>query len=423
MQELQSPQLSQFLAKLQPYIIGEPKVVNGEKVWSLKQTILADGPVALNKLKDEALLLGIVFSWHPTPKFSLKERATVNQTNNYVFVHSSDLEDGGPQPRTVINPDDTETVKLFQNIRERYKLYGSVDKAQLVPIQLYPSPITPGKYRVWEGHRRELVIFKLLLLTEIKAQISYISEDEAFEAAFTVHIRANLSAYDQGHYISEELMKRFPNKYSTQEAVGKQLCMSQESISRFIGVYREIEAQKPNISSDVIQRVISLPKNTVSYVSQAPEQLKPSILENVIEHNLSERDTKELVKEVNATPEPTAEKVAEEAKRIADAKVQAAEVRAQEYIKEADKVTAKTERAREKIVASVEYPEDLMKAVFGVLGLKGKVDSEKARSLASTAVAVFCQKCVEKQIFAVDSDGQTHLYELGDLVREASTWQ
>jgi hypothetical protein len=127
-------------------------------------------------------------------------------------------------------------------------------------------------------------------------------------------------------------------------------------------------------------------------------------MENAIEHNLSERQTKELVKEVQAAPEPTPEFVAEEAKKIAEAK-------AERYVKEADKAVAKVDRARDKVVAASEdYPEPLMKAVYGHLGVKGvKVTPEKAKSFASTVVGVLFQRAVDKD-------------ELDEVLREADSW-
>ena len=89
----QSPKLSQFLTKMKPYFVGEPKIVGGEKVWNLKQTALGDGPAELNALKMEAFSVGLTLSSLPTPKLSLKE--FTQQTDNVLlYLHESQIEDG-----------------------------------------------------------------------------------------------------------------------------------------------------------------------------------------------------------------------------------------------------------------------------------------------------------------------------------------
>jgi ParB/RepB/Spo0J family partition protein len=399
MQELQeqSPKLSQFLAKMKPYFIGEPKVVSGEKVWNLKQTIFADGPVALNAIQVEASSLGITFSKLPTPKFSLKESLGNGAETGRLYLHVADIEGGGPQPRTKITPDDPETVALYKSIES---------KGQIDPISVYPSPNTPGKYRVFDGHRRTMVVFTMLMKPEIKADCLNITEQEAFENAFVVHQRQNLSAYDQGHYILEELMKRFPAKYPNQEAVAKNLGLTQQAVSLFVRAYLEVEAQKPHLPPEVTTRVVNLPERTITHVSKLSESLKADALVAIIDNKLSVRETEELIDNIRTDPDPSPEKVVVEAQRIADAK-------AERYFKEADKEVAKTERARDKVVAaSEELPEELMTAVFGHLGLKGngKVTPEKAKSFALTVVAVLFQKCLDRD-------------ELDDVLREADIWQ
>lgn len=122
---------------------------------------------------------------------------------------------------------------------------------------------------------------------------------------------------------------------------------------------------------------------------------------------------KSLVDDPKLSPEQIAneaKKIAEEAKRI---KAQKATDRAQELIKDAERAIAKTERARDKVVAAgEEYPEGLMTAVFGYLGLKGngKVAPEKAKAYASTVVAVMFQETIARN-------------ELDDVLRKADLWQ
>jgi ParB/RepB/Spo0J family partition protein len=316
-----------------------------------------------------------------------------------LHLHAVDIEDGGPQPRTNIDPSDPETVKLYEIIKA---------KGQLEPIHVYPSPLGNGKYRIWEGHRRHMIIFNMLMLPEILAINENYTEQQAYDAVLSLHnTRQNFSFYDQGHYITEVLVKRFPDIYRTQEDIGEHLRLSHDSISVILKAYREAEVQKHNLSPENSRRLETLSKDIIVQVSKASEELKPTLYETIIEKNLSVRQTKELVKEVNADPNADAAKIAEEAQKIADEK-------AVRYMKEADKEKAKTARARDKVVAAGEtcpVPEALMTAVFGHLGLKnkGKVDPEKAKAYASKLVAVFFRRALEKD-------------ELDTALSEADTW-
>jgi ParB/RepB/Spo0J family partition protein len=407
-----TPKLSQFLARNARFITGEPKIVNGERVWQLKSDICADRE-KLDEIRTEAASFGVTFSLFPTPRFSVKITSEEENGKQDLYLHECDIEDGGPQPRTKIDPKDPKIQEL----------YASLDKyGQLDPCKGYPSPTTPGKYRLRDGHCRRFIIFNMLRSDVLWVVSQKRTEKQCYKDAYILNNnRNNLTPYDLGHYIQEVLMKLFPIDYPNQTVVAKELGIDQALVSRYISTYIELEGQKKHLSSDVYDQVIAnLSEHTIREVRKASDDLKAPILEQVAEKNLSVTETKHLVETANANPEMVPSEIAVEAQRI---KEQKAEVRAQEYMLEADKISAKTERARDKVVACVEYPEDLMKAVFGVLGLKGKVNPEKAKSLASVAVALLIQKCVEKQIFAVDAEGQTHLYELGDLVREASTWQ
>lgn len=402
MQELQSSKLSQFLAKMKPYFLGAPAVVGGEKVWNLKQTILADGPIALNAIQSEASSLGITFSRFPSPKFSLKE--FTEQTDNVLlYLHESQIEDGGPQPRIEINPSDPETQALFELIKAN---------GQRVPINVYPSPNTPGKYRIAEGHRRRMIIFNMLRLDGIWAVSKQRSELEAYEDAFDLNnARKNLSVVDQAKFFVI-LMQKFPAIYPNQQSIADRRKLSKGYVSEVLSILKMVAAQKENVSEEIVLQANKLAKHTLLSVDTATEETKADILTAVVENKLSHTQTEKLVDAVKANLEPTSEFVAEEAKRIREQK---ATDRAQELFEEADKTVAKTERARDKVVAAGEtcpVPEELMTAVFGHLGLKGngKVDSEKAKAYASTVVAVLFQRAIDKD-------------ELDDVLREADTWR
>jgi len=219
-----------------------------------------------------------------------------------LHLHVADIEGGGPQPRTYIAPDDPETVKLYESIKA---------KGQLDPIKVYKSPITPGKYRVWEGHRRNMIIFTMFRLSDIKAVDDGLTEQQAFENALIVHIRQNISAYDQGHFIEEDLKKRFPNIYTTQETIAKRLSLSQQTISNILLAYRQIEAQKSNFSPETYQTLVTKSPETIIPVTKAPEAAKPALLTAIANENLSILESKNLSREISKVPDATEQTVKE----------------------------------------------------------------------------------------------------------------
>ena len=302
------------------------------------------------------------------------------------YLHESDIEDGGPQPRTKIDINDPKIQELYQSIDK----YGQLD-----PCKAYPSPTTPGKYRLRDGHCRRFIIFSLLRQPVLWVVSQKRSEKQVhFDAFILNNNRNNLSAYDKGHYIVEDLIKNFPDDFPNQEAIAKKLGISQNHVSEILSAYNTINSQKGKLDESIIARAIKIPEKTLRPIHKISEELKPSIITAITEHDLSSRQAEKLVNEVNADPDTTPEKVAVEAQRI---KEQKAEDRAQVHMKEADKALAKNERARDKVVAAgEEYPKELMTAVYGHLGLKGKVTPEKAKVYASILVAVFFQKSLDK---------------------------
>jgi len=94
--------LSIFLEKMKPYIIGEPRIVSGEKTWDLKPSVLQDSD-KWREIQDGAAQNGVTLSMFPKPRFSIKaslQEETETFSSGTMYLHASQIEGGGPQPRT-----------------------------------------------------------------------------------------------------------------------------------------------------------------------------------------------------------------------------------------------------------------------------------------------------------------------------------
>jgi ParB family chromosome partitioning protein len=247
-----------------------------------------------------------------------------------------------------------------------------------------------------------MVIFTMLMKPEILAICEKRTEQQAYEDAFTFNSsRQNLSAYDQGHYITEVLMKLFPEVYRTQDDIGKRLSLEQSTVSKILTAYRELETQVAKLSSENMTRVINLPERTINKISKAPEALKPAIFEQVVEKDLSVRETEKLVKEVNAVPE------AEVDDKTVEDKVSA-------LFDEADKTLSKAERANNKLLegAVVLTPEPIVLEVICRAG-ESKITVEQLKVFLS----FYLQKLYD---FAKASGKLDQVFE--DAQLEAAKW-
>jgi ParB/RepB/Spo0J family partition protein len=378
-----------FLKLVEPYT--KSKNPSGDSIGIiLKDEVVAD-PDKMIELQIEAKKIGAKCTGTP-PGFRVFFAASNGNSENvdaYMLLHLSDFEEGGPQPRTEISPDDAETVKTFESIKA---------KGQLDPIMVYPSPVTSNKFRIFDGHRRFMIIFKMLMRTTIKAVCVHVSEQEAHENALLLNDgdnRQNLSAYDKGHYIVEVLMKRF--SYSSQEALAKKLGMSPDDLSHFILGYREVEAQKSKLSPEACARAQKLPERTLTYARQAPDALKAPVLETVTEKKLSVLDTKQLVQKLKETENADVSTVNSVADQILEEKNQAKmpiveksfEEKAVKFLEEGEKLQRKNDRAIDKLIEQFGgfYPEKLITAVYGSFG-DAKVTDEKFQSVMHTVIGV-----------------------------------
>jgi ParB/RepB/Spo0J family partition protein len=274
------------------------------------------------------------------------------------LLHSSEIEEGGPQPRFEIKPDDPETVSLFYSIKE---------KGQCVPINVYPSPVSLGKYRILKGHRRRMVIFNMLQSDGIWAIVKHQSEQEAYENAFILHYeRHNLLTYEFGAFLLR-LQTQFPDAYPNQTVLGKKLGLSQSRVSQLISHFEEIERLRQdenNITTVIMQKI---PERRTRELKKAPEELKTALYEQVAEKNLSVAKTKTLVTDVLADPN-------------ADAAV--AKENAEALFAEADKIQQKNDKLLNKLIANahVKAPEALVKELYGLTKEPRKVSVEKMNS-------------------------------------------
>lgn len=272
-----------------------------------------------------------------------------------LYLHAGDIEDGGPQPRLEIKPDDPETVSLFESIKDGRPNTDSsneLGKRQRDPIHTYPSPLNNGKHRICEGHRRRMVIFNMLKLDGIWALEQKRTEQEAYEDALVLNNKKGLSTLDKAHHYIK-MMEKFPEAYPTLEAIGKKVGVTKQEISLIMLAYQEIELQKPKLSPDLSSRLDKLPEGVITSIRKAPEELKPKLFETAIEEDLSVRETEKLVKDSTAVPTPT-ELTVESPEKA-------------ELLIDGPQIERKSNRFLDKLIegAYVLAPEDLVKEAYG----------------------------------------------------------
>lgn len=373
--------LEEFISKNKVYLQGEPYPVGDNYAIDVSQTGLKDRQT-LNELRDEAQKYNGAFVGSPKPRF-LFPQVNLNVPKGYklLYLYKEDIEAGGPQPRSEISPHDSDTKILFESIKER----GQED-----PIDVYPSPLGNGKYRIVEGHRRKLVCFDSLYGKfpggpGMWAIFKERTEQEAYEAALLLNDKKQINAIDQGHFY-EVMMEKFPESYPTMEAVGQKVGASQQHISRVIAAYHEIEHLKPKLDPSITPHGVTLSEGVVRPIISAPESAKVALVSVVAEKDLSMRQTAALVEVAKANPEVTKEELEVEADRLQKEKV---EDRLLARRAEAEKLVKKTEREVAKLVRSVEevYPESLVKAIYGHLSYKGvKLSDDRMRKFCPVFV-------------------------------------
>ncbi len=378
--EIESLGVETFLRMVEPYTEGKPLYTNKEIIIKLKQGVKSDH-VKYAPMHIKALELGIKPVENP-PGFLIPLAAAKAKEETILFLSASDIEDGGPQPRKDISP------ASLQNLYEDIKENGQRD-----PIKVYPSQITQGKYRIRDGHGRRVVIFNMLQWPTIKAINELRTEQEAYEDAFIFnHQRRNLSSYEMGDYIVNQLQKRFPQIYTTQEVIGKRLGLSQDSVSLCLKAYFEIESQKGKLPQEVTNRFVNLPASKVAPLSKIPEPLKPAAIEAAIDNELSQRQVKALVANVAKTSNPTEETIKHAVQQIkaqtlkqadADLAVPESDTDVEAFLKQGKTQMNKFERDLNRLTEGcvVPAPHELVRDILAVFGGE-KVTQEQLNSLA-----------------------------------------
>jgi len=198
-------------------------------------------------------------------------------------------------------------------------------KADGVLHPLLVRPVGDGRYEVVCGMRRLQAALKAGLQV-VPCRVEDLSDVEAMEAMLVENMqRENLSDYEVGRWF-KTLMEKFPDKYSTQQALASRFGLTQPRVAQLIQHYETIENLKQSIPSDVITRVIMLPETVVREVRRAPEELQPQILIKAAEGKdgkpLSVQEVREEVQKAVLTAKTLteieeAEKAAVEAEQFA----------------------------------------------------------------------------------------------------------
>jgi len=402
--------LQQFISQNRVYLEGQPYSVGPNEAIDAKSSVIGD-PEKLKQLKEEAKKFGAVLSLNPKPRFLFPSIIiTVPKDCELKYIMADQLEAGGPQPRTVLEFDE-ETIALKESI---------LLKGQRDPIDIYDSPNCNGKFRICEGHRRELVCFKMLYGVfpggpGMWAIYRKRTEQEAYEDAALLNEKLPIKLSDKANFYNT-MMSKFPQSYPTIEAVGVKVGASKTQISLIVSAARQLEHIAPKLKESVFARANMLPEKTLRPVKNAPEETKAPIVTEIVNNNLSSREAKELVDRVKAEENPTPEKVTEFAKEIKESPKKSAEEITAEAIRkqkeaeatvvkmaeEAAKIEKKTEKAVDKVVGiTIQPPEDLMKDIYAHLSPNTKnckVDPEKAEAFAKTVVTILYERTSEEDL-------------------------
>lgn len=351
--------LEKLLERIKPYVQNQTKTTHGITIV-LKKSAWSDH----DKFRE---ILDLAKEFHATPTVTppgfilpLNGKPHINVVPPY--LHPSDIEEGGPQPRTEINPSDPKIQTLFLSIKT---------EGQRDPIKVFPSPTTPGKYRIKDGHCRAMIIFNMLGRSEIWAVSDERTELEAYKDALILNnARNNLTAYDVGHYIKRVLMIKFPKIFPNQTAVASFLNISQEYTNQVISAYETVEAQRDKLPPETIARAMKMPERSLRSVRRVPEELQSTVLEKITEENMSTRQSEKLAQEVT-----TDEKTVEE-------KVRALR-------KEGEKIQRKYDRLLAKLLVEcrAKLPEVFVRDLYGRVP-DGKITVEKANAYAESWIGV-----------------------------------
>lgn len=397
---------SQFIEKMKPYIENRTETNVGTTI-TFKESTVSDRTKWGEIQETARMVVGIQKLPFPRIGYILPKAQTVIELEDKVnlFLHESDIEDGGPQPRTKIDPADPSIQSLFKSI----DMEGQRD-----PIKVYPSPTTPGKYRIRDGHCRRFVIFILLRRPEIWAVSEKRTEFQVYKDAFILNDRRNnLTGYDAGHYIAEVLMKKFLEKFPTYVAVAKELGVTPEYVLMLARAYETVAKAVTKLPPEEANRVSSLSERSIRQANRVEEDLKADVLKEMANKKMTSHEAEVFTKAVAAEVAPTPEKVqviaeevvvAREAKKTPPAPVEEKKIDtnaeiATALMDDAAKAQKQIDRQVTKAASlAVQLPEDLMTAIYGHLNAKGKVDAAKVEEYAKTAVAIWYERTSEEDL-------------------------
>ena len=223
-------------------------------------------PTMLVVMTKKLEALGAAFS-ATAGTFLLKEMSSGQRKEHekYVDISLNDLV-LGPTPR--LNVDDISIEPLFLDL----KVNGQKEH-----IIVRPSPKIEGKYENIDGNRRKRAAEALGWPT-LKAEIRDLTDQEAFELAFILFNRKELSQFETGRYF-KKAMELYPETYPTQKAVAKRFGKSESSISELISYYEEEQARIDSLKQDQDSpaeapekpNAADLTQKTTAQPDQAPE--------------------------------------------------------------------------------------------------------------------------------------------------------
>ncbi len=251
-----------------------------------------------------------------------------------LYLHKIDIEAGGPQPRNEILRYDPETVALLESIKEN----GQED-----PIDVYPSPLGNGKYRIVDGHRRKCVCFDILYGRfpggpGMWAICNDGNEKENYERAAILD-KVPISKVDKSRFCMT-MMEKFPEAYPTLDAFRK---LNVENLESYVATWKKIDALGGDISSNQFFEVERLSPELIRPISSAPKTAKSAIISAVLNHNLSMGETQKLVKVVQGLNLSNPEDIDNEAKKIKEHKI---ELPTEKQLELAAQFLSKDERLR-----------------------------------------------------------------------------
>jgi len=239
----------------------------------------------------------------------------------------------------------------------------------LEPLVVRPSKAEVGKYEVVCGVRR-LSAAQKAGLKAVPCIVREMNDVDAMEATLVENMeRRNLSDYEVGRWL-KLLMKKHPDKYPTQEALGKRFGISQDLVSRLQLHCETVDQLKSMVSSNITTRVVTLPEGVVREVRRAPSGLQPKIVEVAVKQELSAREVKDVV---DAVTPPSVEGLSEEELMR----------RAQERVMKERERRAKAKKSKEAslIKALAEwYPDSLIKFVLERIGYDATIGVAKERT-------------------------------------------